>query len=93
MATRVLTACFLGDLHHLSVTDFSEPAHESSYSVLTPLGKRGDYQDAEDSPFAALVTSWLTSLAAAAPLPYSRMGGVSLPGRGRPPLQTPSSMN
>lgn len=63
MATQVLTECFFGDSYHFSVSDFSEPGCESSYSVLTSLGKRGDHQDAEESPFAALLTFWLTSLA------------------------------
>jgi len=62
MAAQVLTECFSGDLCHFSVSDFSEPAHESSYSVLIPLGQRGDHQDAVEGLFAALITFWVASL-------------------------------
>ena len=85
MATQVLTECFSGDLCHFSVTDCSEPARESSYSVVIPLGKRGDHQDAEESPFAALVTFWLTSLAGSSTVALQEDGRCLLT-RGEPDL-------
>lgn len=45
------------------------PRGESS-----PLDKRGDSEDAKESPLAALVTFWLTSLAGSSPC--SRMGSL-----------------
>lgn len=80
MATRVLSECFFGDLCHFSITDFSEPAHESSYSVLNPWVRDETIRMLKKVPLLHLLLFGSLLSQAAAPLPYSRMGGVSLPG-------------
>lgn len=39
-----------------------------------PWGKRGDHQDAEENPFAGLVTFWLTPLAKSSTIALQQNG-------------------